>query len=105
MTPSAVVSRIDSVTVYRSGARVTRVAARRALVSLRTERERALLEEIRAAGVALDAAERRRDRLEDQDRRASGARQTREHELRKAVVVSLRGGAGGARCRLVVEYM
>ncbi|HUS64438.1 MAG TPA: DUF4139 domain-containing protein, partial [Kofleriaceae bacterium] len=48
---------------------------------------------------------RRRSVLEDRATRVTGARQTREHELRKAVVVSLRGGAPGSRCRLVIEYV
>ena len=81
------------------------VAARRALVRFRAERERALQSELRAARDELDKAARRREALEERDRRASGARQAREHELRKAVIVSLRGAAAGAsRSRLVLEY-
>ena len=80
-------------------------AARRALVRFRVERERALREELRVARDELDKAERRREALQERERRASRARQAREHELRKAVVVSLRGADGGSsRSRLVLEY-
>jgi hypothetical protein len=81
------------------------VAARRALVRFKVERERALRDELRVARDELDKAERRRKALMERERRASGARQAREHELRKAVIVSLRGAEGGAsRSRLVLEY-
>ncbi|HEU5058630.1 MAG TPA: DUF4139 domain-containing protein, partial [Kofleriaceae bacterium] len=81
------------------------VAARRALVRFRVERERALRDELQLARDELDKAERRREALLERERRASGARQAREHELRKAVIVSLRGAEGGAsRSRLVLEY-
>jgi hypothetical protein len=81
------------------------VAARRALVRFRVDRERALREELRAAEDEVDKAERRRDALEDRARRSSKARQAREHELRKAVVVSLGGARDTAsRSRLVIEY-
>ena len=83
----------------------TPATARRALVRFRGERARALDDEARALRVELDAATRRRAVLEDRSMRVTGARQTREHELRKAVVVSLRGGAPGSRCRLVIEYV
>ena len=81
------------------------VAARRALVRFRVERERALRDELRVAKDELDKAERRREALMERERRASGARQAREHELRKAIIVSLRGAEGGeSRSRLVLEY-
>jgi hypothetical protein len=81
------------------------VAARRALVRFRVERERALREELRLAEDEVDKATRRRDSLEARERRASHARQAREHELRKAVVVTLGGARDGAsRSRLVIEY-
>lgn len=81
------------------------VAARRGLVRFRVERERALREELRVAQDELDKAERRRDVLQDRARRSSKARQAREHELRKAVVVSLGGAKDAAsRSRLVIEY-
>ncbi|HEY8143085.1 MAG TPA: DUF4139 domain-containing protein [Kofleriaceae bacterium] len=82
------------------------VAARRALLTFRVERERALRGELRSARDEVDKAERRRAALEDRERRASRARQAREHELRKAVIVSLRGAeGGGSRSRLVLEYL
>ena len=82
------------------------VGARRALVTFRVERERELQGELRAARDELDKAERRRAALEERERRASRARQAREHELRKAVIVSLRGAeGGGSRSRLVLEYL
>jgi len=81
------------------------VAARRALVRFRVDRERALREELRVAEDEVDKAQRRRDALEDREKRSSRARQAREHELRKAVVVSLGGARDGlARSRLVIEY-
>jgi hypothetical protein len=85
---------------------LTPAAARRSLVRFRAERGRALDDEARAVRGELDAAMRRREVLEDRELRATGARQAREHELRKAVVVSLRGGGkAGSRCTLVVEYV
>ena len=81
------------------------VAARRALVRFKVDRERALRDELRVARDELDKAERRREALQERERRSSQARQAREHELRKAVVVSLRGAAAGtSRSRLVLEY-
>ncbi len=81
------------------------VAARRRLVHFRVERERGLQGELRDAKEQLDKAERRREVLQDRERLASRARQAREHELRKAVVISLGGAeAGASRSRLVLEY-
>ncbi|HLU67627.1 MAG TPA: DUF4139 domain-containing protein, partial [Kofleriaceae bacterium] len=79
------------------------LAARRSLIELRAARERHIRGELRASRDELDRARRRCELLEDQDRRASRARQAREHELRKAVIVSLRGAA--APCRLLVDYL
>lgn len=84
----------------------TPTAARAALVSLRTRRRRALDERSAELGRAIrDASERVAD-LRDRDARSSTARRTREHELRKCVVVSLRPVEGVApRARLVIDYV
>jgi len=84
-------------------------SARLSLVRFKGDRERALAAELRQVRDKLDRARRRRERLEDLAQRASSARQADEHELRKAVVVSLAGGCAGdgsaARCRLYVDYL
>jgi len=84
-------------------------SARLSLIRFKTERERQLAEALRQAREQLTRARRRRDMLEDLFRRASTARQAHEHELRKAVVISLGGDgaadAGPRRCRLVLDYL
>ncbi|HJL19515.1 MAG TPA: mucoidy inhibitor MuiA family protein, partial [Sandaracinaceae bacterium LLY-WYZ-13_1] len=74
--------------------------ARLALLELRDERLTALdADDDRVAG-ALREAERRLAELRDRERRASSARRVEPHELRKAVVISLRGGGAAARLEL-----
>ena len=81
-------------------------AARLSLIRFKAERARLLAERLRAARDRLDAAQRRRELLEDQARRATSARQAHEHELRKAVLVSLRGGREGIPAvRLHLDYL
>ncbi|HKE15778.1 MAG TPA: DUF4139 domain-containing protein [Kofleriaceae bacterium] len=83
-------------------------AARLSLIHFKSERGRVLSDKLRETREQLDAATRRRERLEDLARRATSARQAHEHELRKAVLVSLRAGRGaegGARaCLLHLDY-
>lgn len=78
--------------------------ARRTLIAFRAERERALFAELAATRESLEHARRLREKLEDRERRASSARNPREDELRKTLLVSLRGGTNQP-CRLVVEYL
>jgi Domain of unknown function (DUF4139)/N-terminal domain of unknown function (DUF4140) len=78
--------------------------ARLSLIRWRSERAGSLNDELRRARDKLEEAERRRARLEDLERRATSARQAQEHELRKAVLVSLRGD-GARSCRLHLDYL
>lgn len=65
-------------------------------------------DELAALDEALLHARDELKEIEERRRRASNARQAREHELRKAVVVQLRRPSGvessGVDCRLVLEY-
>ncbi len=80
--------------------------ARLALVSMRAKRERRLRAEHRKLRHELRQTQRRRAELEDQDHRGSSARQPRQDELRKAVVVRLSGGAKASQgARLCIEYL
>lgn len=82
--------------------------ARLALVALRGERERALRGAAAAADEALTAARRRLARAEDDHRRATTARAARPHELRKAVVITLRpapDAADGGVGEVTLEYV
>ena len=74
--------------------------ARRSLIRFRVEREQASSRRLAAVRADIEAATRRRARLEDENRRATSARQAREHELRKSVVVSLRRGSPEANADL-----
>lgn len=65
------------------------VAARRALVSLRSEREVALRDQLAAARREATEAQRALDKALDADRRAGTARAARLHELRKHVELDL----------------
>jgi hypothetical protein len=79
------------------------IEARYALI---TERSRRLLEiqgELREARAALEQARKRRRDLEARRAGATSARQVREHELRKAVVVGLEAGTA-ARATVALEY-
>jgi hypothetical protein len=77
--------------------------ARLALLSFRTERERGLRDQLAAATELREQAARELARIEDRRRRASSVRKVEAHELRKTVIVTLRGGEA-ARARLVVSY-
>ncbi len=81
-------------------------AARLSLIHFKAERARLLADRLRQVRDRLDAAQRRRELLEDQARRATSARQAHEHELRKAVLVSLRGGREDLPAiRLHLDYL
>ncbi len=80
-------------------------AARLALIEFRAGREQALRERLHRARRDLERAERRLELAEDRDRRASSARQAREHELRKSVEITLQGDASSAEpVTLELEY-
>lgn len=79
-------------------------AARMSLLLFRDQRERGLRDERARVLKEQEDAARMARQLEDQHRWATAARQARAHELRKTIVVSLRGGST-ARARLVIEYM
>lgn len=71
------------------------VEARRALLAMRREQMEGLHGELAELLAALRDATRARDALESRRLRASTARQTRAHELRKAVDVSFRESPRG----------
>ncbi len=84
------------------------VDARLQLLALRAERERALRADLGFAHQALEAARRKLAGAEDDHRRASSARAARPHELRKAVVITLRptaDAAGGGAGEVSLEYV
>ncbi len=81
-------------------------ASRLSLIRFKAERVRLLADRLRQSRDRLDAAHRRRELLEDQARRATSARQAHEHELRKAVLISLRGGREDLpSIRLHLDYL
>jgi len=80
------------------------MAARRAVIALRTERELALREQLAAARLALDLAQRAADAAADRDRRAGTARAAKLHELRKYVEVELSPSGEGA-VAIHLEYL
>ncbi len=82
-------------------------AARLALLDFRGQELERLTERLAELRRELAAAAEHLRQLEDRQRRASTARQAREHELRKSLFVTLRRetGAADARCRLVVRYL
>jgi hypothetical protein len=81
-------------------------ASRLSLIRFKAERARLLAGRLRQARDRLDAAQRRRELLEEKARRATSARQAHEHELRKAVLVSLRGGREDLPAvRLHLDYL
>lgn len=80
-------------------------AARLALLELREQEERRLRAEERSLVRALEDATHARQVLEEEERRATTARQAHEHELRKTVIVALDGGdASCDQARLFIEY-
>ena len=82
------------------------VEARLALLDFRHASLAAVDEELLSTHAEARLAADRKEDLEQRRRAASRARQARSHELRKAAVVALRGGAvPAAPLRLVIEYM
>ncbi len=82
--------------------------SRLALLDVRQRMEAELHTELAAKKEQLRAAERALHELEDQNHRATLARQAREHELRKTVVISLQSPSGDSiadNARLTFEYM
>jgi hypothetical protein len=77
------------------------VEARRALVSLRAERELALRDQAAAARRAAAEAHRALTAAQDRDRRAGTARPARLHELRKHVDLQVEGSGSAT---LYLEY-
>ncbi|MCP4660047.1 MAG: DUF4139 domain-containing protein [bacterium] len=82
-------------------------AARLALLDFRGSRLEALGEEIRTLKRELHQAREELRQLEFRHRSASTARQAREHELRKSIIVRLRRMPEGpaVACRLIVQYL
>lgn len=80
------------------------IEARLDLIQFRADMKRKLRADVRDARDRLDKAHRRLAELEERLARASDARQVRDHELRKAIVVSLRGDRL-ADHMLIVEYV
>jgi hypothetical protein len=80
-------------------------AARSALLALRAKRRHALEAERAELAKHIRDAKKRVAELRDRNERASTARQPREHELRKRIVVSLRGGDGAAQASLLLDYL
>jgi hypothetical protein len=83
------------------------LAARLALVDFRESVERKLRSELSDARERLETAKRKRQDAEERDRHRTSARRAREHELRKAVVVSLssNGGKSPERLHLFLDYL
>jgi hypothetical protein len=80
------------------------VAARRAVIALRAERELALRDQLAAARRALEEAQRIAEAAADRDRRAGTAREAKLHELRKYVEVELVPSGEGALA-IHLEYL
>ncbi|MBA2542026.1 MAG: DUF4139 domain-containing protein, partial [Deltaproteobacteria bacterium] len=80
------------------------VAARRALLALRTERELALREQLAAARRRADDARAKLEAVIDRDRRTGTARPAKAHELRKQIEIELvTTGDGSVTIR--IEYL
>jgi len=82
--------------------------SRLALLDVRQRIEQRLNGELRAKRDELRTAERGLEDLEDQERRASHARQAREHELRKTVIVTLApptGSEPAASAQFALDYL
>jgi hypothetical protein len=80
------------------------VAARRALIAIRGERELALRDRLAAARLEADEAQRAAAAAADRDRRAGTARAAKLHELRKYVEIELAPSGEGA-ISLHLEYL
>lgn len=80
------------------------VAARRAVIAVRGERELALRDRLTAARLEVEEANRAAAAAADRDRRAGTARAAKLHELRKYVEVELTGAGDGA-VALHLEYL
>jgi len=80
------------------------MAARRALIATRTEREQALRDQLAAALRERDEAQRAFDAVADRDRRAGTARPAKLHELRKYVDVELAATSAQTDIVLRLEY-
>ncbi len=80
------------------------VAARRAVLALKTERELALREGLAAARIEVAEAQRAAAAAADRDRRAGTARAAKLHELRKHVEIELTPTGDGA-ISLHLEYL
>jgi hypothetical protein len=81
--------------------------ARVKLLEFQQEQLAALLQARQALEVELTEAERKRQDLEAKFAQATSARQPREHELRKAVIVTLRNAPQNEKlnCNLELEYL
>ncbi|HTR53159.1 MAG TPA: mucoidy inhibitor MuiA family protein, partial [Kofleriaceae bacterium] len=80
------------------------VSARRALVALRVERERAVRDRLAIARRELDEAQRARDVAAERDARAGSARAAKLHEPRKHVELDI-STRGDGNAELRVEYL
>lgn len=80
------------------------VAARRAIVALRAERELALREQLVTAKRAAEDAKRALESAIDRDRRTGSARPAKPHELRKYVELEL-SVAASDEIQIHVEYL
>lgn len=80
------------------------VAARRAVIALRAERDLALREQLAAARAEVEAAQRVAEAAADRDRRAGTARAAKLHELRKHVEIELQRSGDGPIV-LTLEYL
>jgi hypothetical protein len=104
-------ARLDSLTV-RGRPRPKRgeapgaipVDARQKLARLRSAEAERLSNELASRRTELRRAERKHAELQDRARRASSARNAREHELRKTALVRLDGRADGG-AKLLFEYL
>ncbi len=109
----AAISRIESSSIVEQdpsdeapAAWAAVVAARRAVIALRTERQLALQEALSAARRRVDAARDALAAASDRDHRTGTARPAKLHELRKYVEIELlaNGDAGGA-VTIQLEYL
>jgi hypothetical protein len=83
------------------------VAARRAVLAVRAERELALRDRLVAARLEVDEARRVAEAAADRDLRAGTARAAKLHELRKYVELELTPGGEGASAPIAIhlEYL
>lgn len=87
--------------------RPTPLDARLSLLAAREQLTDDLHQQLAAERDALRTAERHLETLQDQNRRATQARQVHEHELRKTVVISLRAPTGqvATHAEVALEYL